>query len=63
MSVVEANITINVPDQVDPARIIEAIQNLVSSSNGHQTRINVVESNDPLTLSPIRNHKWGREGE
>ena len=63
MSVVEANITITVPDTVDPTQIINAIQGIVSGINGRETHVNVVQINDPLSISPIRHSKWGAEGE
>jgi hypothetical protein len=63
MSVVEANITINVPDSVDPTQAIHAIQQIVSGMNGRETHINVVQIDDPLSISPTRNGKWGSEGE
>ena len=63
MSVVEANITISVPDSVDPTEAINAIQRIISSVTGHDTHMNVVQIDDPLSASPTRNGKWGSEGE
>lgn len=63
MSVIEANVTITVPDGVSPHQVIAAIQNTVSQLNGRETRINIVQVDDPLSLSPIRNSKWGTEGD
>ena len=63
MSVIEANITITVPDSVDPTQAINAIQSIVSGINGRETKINVVQIDDPLSISPIRHSKWGAEGE
>lgn len=52
MSVIEANIIINVPDSVNPANIISELQGVISSINGVNTHINVVQIDDPLSLSP-----------
>ena len=53
MSIIESNITIDVPDGEDPQQIIAIIRHLISQINGKDTHINVVEVDDPLSLSPI----------
>jgi len=53
MSVIEANITIDVPDGVNPQDIINMIQRGISQVNNKNTHINVIEVDDPLSLSPI----------
>lgn len=53
MSVIEANININLPDGQDPRETIALIQNAISSLNEKNTHINVVETDNPLSLSPI----------
>lgn len=53
MSTVEANITIDVPDGVDPQDVIKLIQHSISQINGKDTHINIVEVDNPLSLSPI----------
>jgi len=53
MSTIEANITIDIPDGVDISSKIQALQRLVSSINGYDTHINVIEVDDPISMSPI----------
>jgi len=53
MSTVEANITIDVPDGEDPQDVIKLIQHSISQINGKDTHINIVEVDNPLSLSPI----------
>lgn len=53
MSVIESNITIDVPDDVDPAPLISLIQDIISSINDRDTHVNITEVNDPLSMSPI----------
>lgn len=63
MSSIEATITIELSDGSNPEQAISAIQNIVSQMNGKETHINVIQVDDPLSLSPIRATKWGTEGE
>jgi len=53
MSVIEANVNINIPDNVDPRETIAMIQSIVSRLNDKNTHINIVEADNPLSLSPI----------
>jgi len=53
MSAIEANITINLPDGVDPREFIKLIDSIVSSATNRQTEIHVMETDNPLTTSPI----------
>jgi hypothetical protein len=50
---IEANITIDVSDQVDPSDIIRQIKYIVSNINGLDTQVSVNEVDDPLSSSPI----------
>ena len=53
MSIVEASITIKVPDGVDPEPYITMIETIVSQTNGKETEIHLSEMDDPLTTNPI----------
>jgi hypothetical protein len=53
MSAVEASITINLPDGVDPENFIRMIQETISRATGNETEIHVTETDDPLTTNPI----------
>lgn len=53
MSVIESNITIDIPDGVDAANIVSAIRHVISELNKKDTHVNVVEVDNPLSLSPV----------
>jgi hypothetical protein len=53
MSTIEANVTINIPDEVDYSEIINILNREITNITGNQTKINVIEIDDPLSLSPI----------
>jgi hypothetical protein len=53
MSIIEANITLDLKDGEDPSRIISLIKQMVSKLNGKETYINITEVDDPLSLSPL----------
>lgn len=57
MSTIEANINIDLSDGVNPQEILRAIEHIITSLNGKETAINVVEVDDPLSLSPINMKK------
>lgn len=52
MSVIEANVIINVPDYIDVSSLVQGIQSVVSNINGKNTHVNVVQLDDPLSISP-----------
>ena len=52
MSVIEANIIINVPDGVDIERAIYQLRQMISQLNGNDTNINIVQIDDPISLNP-----------
>lgn len=54
MSVVEANITIHVPDGADVVTFINTLRENISNINGRPTFINVIRSDDPLSTNPAR---------
>ena len=49
----EANITIDIENNIDPQTVIEQIQKLLSSVNGNDTDVNIIEVDDPITMSPV----------
>jgi len=53
MSKFEAQITIDLPENIDIGPIIEQIKQILSSANGKETRINIVEVDDPISMNPI----------
>lgn len=57
MSTIEANVNVDLPDGEDPRELLAIIQNVISSLNGKNTTISVVEVDDPLSLSPIQMKK------
>jgi hypothetical protein len=57
MSTIEANININVPDGQDPRELLSYIQTIITGLNDRQTVVNVVEVDDPLSLSPVQMKK------
>lgn len=59
MATIEANITIDVPEEVNVEFIIAQIQEILSSFNGKQTNINVIETDNPITASPLRHQNRG----
>jgi len=53
MATIEANITLEISDEVNAQAIISQIQDAISSFNGKQTNINVIETDNPITASPL----------
>ena len=54
MSSIEANVTIDLPDDIDYDQFINILRDQLSNLTGLQTRISVREVDDPLSLSPIK---------
>ena len=54
MSVIEANIIINVPDNVDISRVIGELQTVISELNGRNTSVNIVQIDAPLSAVPTQ---------
>lgn len=54
MSTIEVNITVDVPDEVNLQLLVSQIQEIISSYNGKQTRVNVIETDNPITASPLQ---------
>ncbi len=53
MSQIESHIVIDLPDNVDPGPIIEQLKNILTAANGKETRVNVIETDNPVSSNPI----------
>jgi hypothetical protein len=56
MSKFEVQITLDLPDGIDAGPIIEQIQRILSTANGKETIVNIVEVDDPVSVNPIIMH-------
>lgn len=52
MSVVEANIIINAPSDIDLNKVVSELQSVISDTNGRPTNIRVIRVDDPLANTP-----------
>lgn len=50
---IEANIVVDVPYDVDLSTILNQIENILTQANGMDTRINVIEMDNPISANPI----------
>jgi len=57
MSGIRASIIIDLPDGVQANQYIDTIRNQISRMTGLETRVSVREVDDPLSMSPVNNHK------
>lgn len=57
MSTIEANVNVDVSDGENPQELLAHIQAVITGLNDRQTVINVVEVDDPLSLSPVQMKK------
>jgi hypothetical protein len=53
MSIIEANITIDVEDGVDTSAIIAQIDALLSSVNNKPAQVNITDMDNPIHNNPI----------
>ena len=53
MSQIESKITLDLPDDVDPTPIIDQLIRILSSANGKETMVNVIEVDNPASVNPI----------
>jgi len=53
MSSIEANVTIRVTENIDVQQVIRLLQTTLSQITGQDTRVNVVEVDDPASMSPL----------
>lgn len=61
MSVIEARIVIDAPDDMDVDQLIAMLESTISGINNKKTFINIQETDDAVSISPInissiRNH-------
>lgn len=57
MASINANIIIDLPDGVDFNQYLNLIRDQISNLTGLETRINIREIDDPLSLSSTHNRK------
>lgn len=50
---IEANITIDAPDDQDLSQLIGLIEQAISRISGQSTRVQVVEVDNPTSFSPL----------
>ena len=53
MSVIEANIVIDAPDNMDITPLIALLESTISNINGKQTYLNIQEMDNAASLSPV----------
>lgn len=53
MSVIEANIIIDAPDNVDVNQLITLLESTISSINNKKTFLNIQEVDNEASLSPV----------
>jgi hypothetical protein len=63
MSSVQGNIIIDLPDGVSPNEITQVVNRILQQFTGLKTKINIMEVDDPASLSPIRISKLAARGE
>jgi hypothetical protein len=63
MSSVLGNIIIDLPDGVSPNEITQVVHIILQQFTGLKTKINIMEVDDPISLSPIQISKLAERGE
>jgi len=53
MSIIEANITIDVEDDIDISMILSQIEQIVSKINDKPTQSNIVDMDNPISTNPL----------
>ena len=53
MSSIEVQITVDLPDGVDFTSIVQQLQSALSNINGKETRVNVIEMDNPISGNAI----------
>lgn len=53
MSVIESRIVIDAPDDMDVQQLIAMLESAISSINNKQTFINIQETDDSVSISPL----------
>ena len=57
MASINANVTIDLPDGTNFESYVQQIREQLSKLTGLDTKINVIEVDDPISLSPIQIRK------
>lgn len=57
MASINANITIDLPDGIQVENYVQQIREELSKLTGLDTKINVIEVDDPISLSPVQIRK------
>ena len=63
MSAIRASITIDLPDGADYMQYVSQLKSQISNLTGLDTRINIRDVDDPISLSPTFAKKVGKENE
>jgi len=63
MSSVQGNIVIDLPDGVSPNDIVSVVNRVVQQLTGNPVKVNIVEVDNPMSLSPIQYGKLAERGE
>lgn len=58
---IEANIVIDAGEDIDLSNLIHLIQQAVSEINGQSTKVNVVEVDNPSSMSPLALNKMRKK--
>jgi len=53
MSVIESRIVIDAPDDMEVDQLIAMLESIISSINGKQTFINIQETDNTVSISPL----------
>ena len=53
MPFIEANVTVDLPDEIGPEQLVTQLQALLSAINGNETHVDIVEVDDPVSTNPI----------
>ena len=60
---IEARVMIDCPDGYDVSSLITSINSMISNINGNHTQVNVVEIDNPISMSPAQMVKPGEKDE
>ncbi len=53
MSIIEANITIDVDEDVDMSALIDQIEQILGQVNNKPTRVSMVDMDNPISTNPL----------
>jgi hypothetical protein len=61
MSSVQGNIVIDLQDGLSPNEVAQVVHQVLQQLTGLPTKINIVEVDNPLSISPIQISKLGED--